>query len=1278
MNMASERFKSTGLIFVSHASLDREQPDVLSLINALSEHGFKNIFFSSQPEKGLTIGDPWEEALYDQLKNAGVVLFFLTPASFHSNWCFAELALARAFGKPILTLRRHGEELTHQLTDHLQIETIGDDNAVDRICAWLSRHIENREASWPKGKCPYPGLNYYSSAMEAVFFGREEAIRELQEVFAPFQHFARFHRIVAVSGPSGSGKSSLVRAGLAGKLARQPGWTVLSPFLPGLDPLQRLATAIIQTRRALGAEENTARIVEALRDGSVSPFEPFFEHGDPDLTYRPQVVIIIDQFEELATTTGEHAAGVFLEIINKLVTGEAPIWLFLTIRSEFLSHPERSKAIIQFLGVQHLNYVLLPPANNRDLLERIIRNPAIMAGAAVDQPFVDRLVNDMIETSADGAALPLLAFALQLSWEHMEHRLRGTSDRRMLTLDDYLKTGGLRQVVTERARHAMRRLALVGCQDAVFPTLGRFVLPLSLEDRPVRRRLPTATLKDNALRVAREFEKQRLIRVVDEDGEAAFDIVHEAIFETWTDFRDWLIQNRESLEDLVEVERRARTWELQGMASEDLLRGALLQRVVGLPQVIEHPLLNRFVSESIKEDKENRSTTIRQQADRLAEEALSRLRHSPRESLRQVVEAAMECEQGEIVPSKRLREALELVLTNARELGCRHLHNSTVRTVAISSSGSMATGGDDRVIKFMNGIFENSARQLVTLNAGITSLVFVSGGTLLVSAAEDGKITLWNLSNDSCPQEVDVSPDIIISLAYDDSSQLLVCLAESGKLSLWQLPALKCLKEKVAHVGYGSACVFDRAGRRVLTTGADGRLIGWQIPELEKTNQVEAHSGPISVLALANRNEHIATGGLDGSIRLWNSRFSPIGMPIPAHPVLVSALCFSADGRTLYSGGFEGEIRQWRLDGSEAEQSLIGHCGTVCGFALDTKQDILVSCSTDRSIRFWEGHGQLLAESEFSFGEPINVLLCLAGNKILAAADNRIVRMSMENGRSESVWEAHQDYVWGLAVSPDGSTIASASADGTVGLWSVDGKLLNEKLLADHEDDVIDVTFTPQGDFILSGGADGAIRIWRHDGGLLNHAVGFHDGQINAVRCFAINGQTRVISGGNDGFLRLWTINGERVASREGHEGGVRNLAVARDITKIFSVGEDGLLRAWSIDLSESLGMVPAHEGMARRIVADFTGGAVSVGADGIMRRWTADLVPFGSPNHAHMGGAWALDLSPNGKEVVTGGNDGIVRVWRAGTWQWQLKECIRRLEQLRANNDKGGNHGIS
>ncbi|WP_422698620.1 hypothetical protein [Desulfosarcina cetonica] len=69
---------------------------------------------------------------------------------------------------------------------------------------------------------------------------------------------------------------------------------------------------------------------------------------------------------------------------------------------------------------------------------------------------------------------------------------------------------------------------------------------------------------------------------------------------------------------------------------------------------------------------------------------------------------------------------------------------------------------------------------------------------------------------------------------------------------------------------------------------------------------------------------------------------------------------------------------------------------------------------------------------------------------------------------------------------------------------------------------------------------------------------------------------------------------------------------------------------------------------------------------------------PFGSPTHAHTGGAWALDLSQDGKEVVTGGNDGIVRVWRAGTWQWQLKECIRRLEQLRANSDEGGRHGIS
>jgi len=1255
----------TGMIFISHASADENL--ATQWRDKLRAKGYQYVFLTSEPSTGIPIGDRWETALYTHLRFADAIVFLLTEASSESQWCFTELAFARALGKPLLTLRRKSEALAHPLTEHLQAEEIETEGALERITRWLQRHVSLQRVPWPVDKCPFPGLNAYTEEFEPVFFGRRTATAELLEVFAPIRNVENARRVVSISGPSGSGKSSLVRAGIVGPLRRRPGWVVLPPFVPATDPMQNLASSLLAACENTRPELTLDSVIESLKLAPDSVLSSTLHNVQTDLGYPRQVVIVIDQFEELLTTTAAPVARDFLALLDGLVSGDTVIWLLVTIRSEYVSKGGGDNLLIDFLGSHHLNHLLMPIGVDRETLSSIIQFPALMAKCRIDPNLIDRVVEDMVNSGARGAALPLLAFTLQLSWEQMVERLRGSPEGRELTLEDYRQTGGLLHVVTERAEAALRRLTLVGCAAAVLPTLARFVVPSHQGERYLRRRIPVASLQGDALNVAREFETQRLIRVVDIHGEPAFEVTHEAVFDAWQALKAFLDEHAQAVADLAEVERRAQSWLAQDKPDDDLLRGAIMHRVAFLSELKDTPLLDEYVARSIAFDREFRDAVLLEQMTEKTENALVRLREKPRETLAQIVDAANACEAAGVVPNEKIQAGLYEILTKVRELHSQAPHSAAIRAMAVSKDGGIATGGDDHEIIIWKGLNDELPVAFQWHRAPITTLAFTPDGKMLVSAGEDGRLAVLHLADRTEVAHADVYPDSIIGVACESDNGRLVCLGESGRLSVWQMPHLKCERDVIAHRGYGCDCAAHWPQGLVYSAGADGMLKAWRLPDLETVRQVNAHDAPVSAIALTQDGERLGTGCSDGTIRYWNRELEPISKPIAAHEGYVSALQFAPDGHSLCSSGITGEVRQWRDDGVEIEAPLAGHKGGICDLAVIERDCVLLSGGIDRILRSWTLRGRLLREMAARFSEPVNTVCYLSDDVIAASADNRIFLISVSEGRTLFSWKAHDDYIWSLAKNPDGNILASASADATVRLWDLTGKPLTAKPLVDHEDDVIDITFTPDGRRIVSGGADGTIKIWRKDGHLEQRMLGYHDGQVNAVRCFGFGDDLRLFSAGNDGYIRLWNAKGKRLAGCKAHEAGVRSLVLNQTHDRIFSVGDDGRLCAWPPDLAQLVTSVRAHDGTVRRVIAGPGDSIFSIGRDGLMKRWTSNLAPFLDPIESHRDGTWAIDVSPDGMTLATGGNDGTVRVWRCGTWTYWLDECRERLKHLSA-----------
>ena len=256
-------------LFISHNS--RDNAKVMWLRDWLAQQGVASLFLDFDQEQGIPAGAKWEAELYLQLRRADAVLFVGSPASVASQWCFAELAMARSLGKTIIpvTIARGGEHPLLGDTQAVDVEG-ADERAFERLGSWLrTADLDpKRTFAWDPRRPPFPGLGSFEERDAAVFFGRQHEVEQLLELVSSSRR--RYTgRLLAVVGPSGSGKSSLVRTGLIPRLrrARQP-WLVLPALRPAGRPVRELALVLADGFRATGAPRSIEQLERALGAGA--------------------------------------------------------------------------------------------------------------------------------------------------------------------------------------------------------------------------------------------------------------------------------------------------------------------------------------------------------------------------------------------------------------------------------------------------------------------------------------------------------------------------------------------------------------------------------------------------------------------------------------------------------------------------------------------------------------------------------------------------------------------------------------------------------------------------------------------------------------------------------------------------------------------------------------------------------------------------------------------------------------------------------------------------
>ena len=1193
-------------LFISHSSPDRGAAERVR--DDLLDAGFVNLFLDVDPDQGIATGANWEREIYARLRMADAVLFLGSPASLESKWCFAELAIARSVGKPIvpIVITEPGRHPLLTDTQAMELE-IGEPQATRQLFKHLARHgLDPEDAlGWDATRSPYPGLEPFDEQDAGVFFGREREIKALME---KLHSKVRQGGWVCVFGPSGSGKSSLVRAGLIPRLRRHADWLIVPPLTPKGDPFRNLARSLTA---AAGGGLATIEVWNRLKEDGASALIDLVERlrdANPPAT---SLLLVVDQAEELVTTVGPEQRGEFLSLLDGLGGNGDGIWVIATLRSEFVT---ASPDYADLVGI--VDDWLPVGALDRSRLAEVIERPATRAGLTFDEGLIARIV----EETRGGDALPLLGYTLR--------QLADNARDGHISVSDYEAIGGVGGAVRHVADQILEAFQGEERGDVIAPLLK--LVTISDNQEPTRRRTSLARFSDRERAILQPFIDARLLTVSGErDEPAAFvEVAHEALLRQWPPLQEAIDVRRDDVRIRSEVERLARDWDNAGRQESYLLRGTRLAQAERLAELDASPFdppAGEFVAASQDlAERERQEATKRQERRRVQEQAtqvLALLPVRPVEGLALAVATigrSLDALPGE--PMAPALAGLHTALGVAREREVLAAHSATVMTVAFAPDGQeLLSAGLDRTLRLWTLGEPRGGRLLARHDDDVTAVACSPDGQTIASASADQTVRLW---------------------------------ARSGAL-LRELPHGKRVTA-VAWSPDGAAIVSASADRTLRLWDRDGRQLG---PPLT------GHDDDITAVAWSPDGTTIVSASADRTLRLWDRDGRQLGRPFAGHERTITAVAWSPDGTTIVSASADRTVRLWSLQGEQADDPLIGHEGAVTAVTFSPDGDLIATGSADRTVRLWQRRGHAASQLLVGHTADINGIVLPAGAEtiVTGSSDGTLRRWDWNGAPIGPAWRGHSGFVMAVAISPDGTTIASGGNDGTVRLWDSHGEVIGVPFTA-HRAGVGALAFTPDRATLVSGGADGSLRRWDLDGRPLTPPFAGHTDRVSSV---AVTGDgTSVVSGSVDRTLRRWDLDGSPLGEPfRGHEHEVVAIALSPDGTLVASASADRTLRLWSLEGAQVQRPFRGHRDGVYAVAFAPDGQTIASGSgDETVRLWDLEGNAISQPLRGHKDGIGEVKFAPSGSVLLSGSADGEVRIWRQCTWRSWLQAACERL----------------
>jgi len=1143
-----------------------------------------------------------------------------------------------------------------------------------------ARNVGEADAGIAPGQpCPYPGLAAFQPGDAARFHGREALTEDLVSL-------VRERRFAAVFGASGSGKSSLIRAGLIARLRAERRVVLLTP---GAHPLDECAARI-----ATLAGGSAATLRRELDENPRALHMTVLQA----LTGDAELLLVVDQFEEVFTlcADADERAGFIRALLTAVQAENSRTRVVIGVRADFYAHCADHPELVTALR----DAQLLVGQMSTDELRRAVSQPAIDTEGTLETALLARVIAD---AAGRPNVLPLVSHALRETW----HRRRGNT----LTLTGYEASGGIHHALAQTAENVYTSLTEHQQRQARDIVLRLIALGDGTED--TKRRVRRDELPAGAEEVLDSLVAARLV-TVDAD---TVELTHEALLDAWPRLRLWITEDRAALLVHQQLTDAAMTWERENRDAGVLYRGSRLATAREWADrhhddVRRDPRVAQFLTASARRQNRTRllgratvallavltlvasvaavyATRQRDAAQAERDRAVAIHTATEAEQVRDTdvslaAQLTLAAHRVQQTPETRtdLLDTENRPLSSVLDGGTR-----TVFGVAFSPDRrTMATAGDDGLIRLWN--VTDPARPVrwgrpLTGHTGrVYWLAYSPDGRTLASAGRDRTVRLWHVADPA--HAAPAGPPLkghtsfVFSVSFSPDGRTLVSASNDRTLRLWNVTdpakATPLGGPLVGHTDAVASATFSPDGRTVASAGHDRTVRLWNVTDLAHPvpwrPPLAGHTDTVYATAFSPDGRTLASVGNDRMVRLWNvtdpAAATPLGQPLPGHTDTVYAVAFSHDGRILATAGADHAIRLWNLSSPAGAvplgRPLTGHTGYVYWLAFSPDGHTLASVGADRMVRLWNlPRTVLIGQSSYVNG----VAFSPDGHTLASASTDHTVWLWNVTDPADPAalgrpLTGNTNAVNQVAFSPDGHALASAGRDTTIHVWDVRDPghpVPWSRPLTGHTGPVTDVVFSPDSRLLASAGSDGTVRLWNVTDPAnvtpLDPPLTGHTGDVTWL-AFSPDGHT-LASASSDDTVRLWNVRDPaHLTSRRisVDTGGVLGVAFSPDGRTLATADNDHTVRLWNITgdpvrIGQSLA---GHTSFVFRVVFSGDGSTLaSTSDDGTIRLWNVRDVthptPAGRPLTNHIAPIDGLAISPNGRVLATASDDHTVEL---------------------------------
>ncbi len=1155
----------------------------------------------------------------------------------------------------------------------------------------------------PEPVNPYKGLKAFKPADHGDYFGREALVEELLARFVPAGSpkpgsEVGGDRFLAIVGPSGSGKSSLVQAGLipaiwSGKLPGSEKWFIVD-LVPGSRPLDELEVALM--RIAADQAGNLHGLLDRDAHGLARAASLILPKDGSEL------VLVIDQFEELFTLTEDESARTrFMELIRAAVVDpRSKVRAIIALRADFydrpLQYPDFGKL------VQEHVQTLLPLSAEE--LERAIMAPAGRAGVAFETGLVATIIE---EVNYRPGSLPLLQYALTELFEQRQGRL--------LTNEAYESIGGATGALARRAEELYQeysdegqesiqqmflRLVTIGddghhsdgyhpdgYQSA--PGLGAPVFAKRLSD--TRRRvlrselLSAATVPDRLDEIIDTYADYRLLSLDHHPAtrQPTVEVAHEAILREWERLKAWLDESQTDLALHRQLIRAAAEWRESGGDWSFLLQGGKLAQFEAWAEDTRIALTaeeRAFLEASLANRRERAAQEKKRQEHeaRLEQRASRRLR-----ALVAIISLALVISVGLTVAALSFARQAQTQqrLAVARELAAAALTQldqdpELAVLLALEAADTTYLRDETIILEAENTLHRalQADRIQLTLRSYAGAVAFSPDGNLIAlrepeSTAGGSPVKLWDSRTGELVRELGRLLTDITDVAFSPDGQLLAASGADSLVKLWDVSSGREVTIIFGHDGSVEDVDFSPDGARLATASQDGFVRVWEIETakpadarpvelFEPALALQPLSAPTGV-AFSPDNRQVAAFVPGSSVLVWDATTGEKLLELPGTNNYIAGLGFSHDGKLLAAGTGTTGYTVWDASTGEEARSLPSPSPII--------------------------------DVDFS---PDSRFLAIAGE------DGTAIIWDLESGRESLRLSGHTGRINRVVFSPDGDRLATGSQDDTIKIWDIRPAGSRELLtIAAHDGLVHDAVYSPDGMKIATTGEDAQIKLWDAQTGQLikswpgqewvNFPAFSPDSawlaaadEYGGVTVRSVSSGDEILSlvgdgpppislsfdppgehlaaGGPDGTYTVWDMgNGERVFNGQNYGNPIMELIYpSSDVLLAIDAG------GWTIGTHVSDGRRHCGNLGQNEIIwdAEITqDGRLGAYAywDGTARVASSDPYPcYGRGLYSlrgHAGNVTGVAFNPEGTRLATSGFDGTVRLWDMATGEQQL-----------------------